>query len=168
MRYSLAVALVAVQLSPAAADDPRPADRAPPPFDGIVAAHNALRSELGLPPLRWSGTAAAAAGDWAAELRDAGCELRHPRDGRYGQNLAWFKGYDPSPGEVAGHWAEERADYDYETDSCRPGRQCGHYTQMVWRDTEAVGCATARCGGDEVVWVCNYTPPGNIVGERPY
>jgi pathogenesis-related protein 1 len=30
-----------------------------------------------------------------------------------------------------------------------------------------VGCGVARSGRTEV-WVCNYDPPGNYVGERPY
>jgi hypothetical protein len=25
----------------------------------------------------------------------------------------------------------------------------------------------ARCGNTEI-WVCNYNPPGNWVGEKPY
>jgi hypothetical protein len=44
---------------------------------------------------------------------------------------------------------------------------CGHYTQIVWRNTKSVGCAVARGKGVEV-WVCNYDPPGNYAGQRPY
>jgi pathogenesis-related protein 1 len=45
---------------------------------------------------------------------------------------------------------------------------CGHYTQLVWADTEAVGCAVARNPTQTYeVWVCNYTPGGNFAGERP-
>ena len=43
----------------------------------------------------------------------------------------------------------------------------GHYTQIVWRSTVEVGCAVARSGLHEV-WVCRYSPPGNVVGQRPY
>ena len=35
----------------------------------------------------------------------------------------------------------ETVDYDYWSNWCRPGKKCGHYTQMVWAETEAVGCA---------------------------
>ncbi len=59
------------------------------------------------------------------------------------------------------------------SNSCAAGKQCGHYTQLVWRDTERVGCGVANCNnvdgfGAGNLWVCNYDPPGNYVGERPY
>jgi hypothetical protein len=40
----------------------------------------------------------------------------------------------------------------------------GHYTQMVWRTTTAVGGARATGGGNDVL-VCRYSPPGNVIGE---
>ena len=42
-----------------------------------------------------------------------------------------------------------------------------HYTQIIWRDTSEVGCAMAHSSFREV-WVCQYSPPGNVVGQRPY
>ncbi len=43
----------------------------------------------------------------------------------------------------------------------------GHYTQLVWRGTRDVGCAKVFCSGYMIV-VCNYNPPGNVLGLRPY
>jgi hypothetical protein len=43
----------------------------------------------------------------------------------------------------------EAADYDYKTNRCRAG--CGHYTQVIWRDTKELGCAVARRGSRELV-----------------
>ncbi|MBN1209800.1 MAG: hypothetical protein JXB05_33430 [Myxococcaceae bacterium] len=59
---------------------------------------------------------------------------------------------------VVQSWASEAASYDYGTNACAPGKQCGHYTQIVWRSTTQVGCATK---------LCNSSPPGNYVGQRP-
>ena len=48
---------------------------------------------------------------------------------------------------------------------------CGHYTQIVWRKSLELGCGVATCqnGQDtEDIWICNYSPAGNIVGQAPY
>lgn len=134
---------------------------------GIVAAHNEVRASVGVPPLSWSAPLAEKAADWAERLRREGCAMRHAHARDHGQNLAWYSGYDPSAAQVVSNWAAERQYYDPAADSCAQGKQCGHYTQVVWRDTERVGCAIASCGRDEV-WVCNYAPPGNIIGRQPY
>jgi hypothetical protein len=38
---------------------------------------------------------------------------------------------------------------------------------MVWSTTKEVGCGVARNSRREV-WVCNYDPPGNYIGKRPF
>ena len=83
---------------------------------------------------------------------------------------AWVEAY-ATPEEVVGAWASEDAFYDYDANACAADQQCGHYTQIVWRETERVGCGASTCtidGFDGLFWVCNYDPPGNFVGERPY
>jgi hypothetical protein len=72
-------------------------------------------------------------------------------------------------------WAAEAPNYDYATNTCAAGQVCGHYTQLVWRATTQVGCATVQCttgspfgGGNWTFTVCDYSPPGNYVGQRPY
>ena len=44
---------------------------------------------------------------------------------------------------------------------------CGHYTQVVWRNTREVGCAVARNGSDDFL-VCRYWPSGNWMGQVPF
>jgi hypothetical protein len=52
----------------------------------------------------------------------------------------------------------------------------GHFTQIVWKSTTAVGCYTQDCsksglgntGGGNIpayFTVCNYSPPGNYIGS---
>ena len=65
-------------------------------------------------------------------------------------------------------WMSEASSYDYASGNIG---SAGHYTQVVWRDTQKVGCGASTCniqGFDGIYWVCNYDPPGNLVGRRPY
>ena len=132
----------------------------------MVNAHNQWRSKLGLPPLRWSDEVANVAQEHANYLASTGRFEQNPRT-RYGENIFMASGRQYSPKEVVDEWGSEVAYYDYATNSCRPGEMCGHYTQVVWRDTTEVGCAVARSGNREV-WVCNYNPTGNYRGQKPY
>jgi len=146
-------------------------------FDqALLDAHNATRATASptpspaLSPLTWSTSLASTAQDWAER-----CVFEHS-DGDLGENLAVFspRDIDASTGtEVVELWASERADYTLSSNSCAAGAQCGHYTQLVWRDTERVGCGVATCDdiagfGPGTLWVCNYDPAGNYIGEKPY
>jgi pathogenesis-related protein 1 len=149
-------------------------------FREVVDGHNRIRRGVRPPPepalgnLSWSGRAAKVASEWAAR-----CKFRHnPGRGALGENLFAMSGGQPDVTVVARalrSWASESADYDYRSDKCRAGAVCGHYTQMIWRETRGIGCALARCSGgspfDDATWslvVCNYDPPGNVVGRKPY
>jgi hypothetical protein len=154
----------------------------------FLAAHNAVRASVGagLPDLAWSGELADFAQAWADELkaRTGDCDVRtlatphRPSSGdfaqRYGENISWNAGTVRGPADVVAGWASERAFYTYATNSCNTSAQCGHYTQIVWRDTARVGCGLVRCDGPTVplgvsqIWVCNYDPPGNVLTQRPY
>lgn len=139
-------------------------------------AHNEARATAtptpspALPELAWSTSLAETAQAWAER-----CVFEHSSND-YGENLAVLSARDvdaDTAAEVVGLWDGERADYDYGSNGCAAGAQCGHYTQLVWRDTVNVGCGVADCAniggfGPGTLWVCNYDPPGNWLGERPY
>lgn len=143
-------------------------------------AHNAVRRAPQPPPpsplpaMTWSDAAAAVAQSWAA-----GCTYRHNANrGERGENIA----ASAPPGswqlnDAVTAWASEAADYDYATNSCAAGKECGHYTQIVWASTLRVGCAHRVCASNSPFgsgnpswdfWVCDYEPPGNWVGQKPY
>ena len=130
----------------------------------ILAAHNQIRARIDVPPLRWSDRLAAQARDWASLLVQEQ-QFYHRPHPIFGENLFEITGGRASPADVVSDWAAEASDYSYRANTCRG--VCGHYTQLVWSNTREVGCAVAREPGREV-WVCNYDPPGNWIGERPY
>ena len=124
-----------------------------------------------MPPLSWSPTLAQAAQAWADQLARGGCGLQHSSD-RYGENLFGAGGFSPNARHVVESWASEARCYTFgpfqRGDACRGDcSACGHYTQIVWRETRQLGCGMSQCGNREV-WVCKYDPAGNMLGERPY
>jgi pathogenesis-related protein 1 len=130
----------------------------------MLAAHNAVRATVKTPPLIWSEKLAATAQEWANTLIGKKQFLHRPKS-KFGENLFEIEGAKSTPKQVVDRWASESSAYDYKTNRCHG--VCGHYTQIIWRDTKEVGCAVAR-GGSREVWACEYNPPGNYVGHRPY
>ncbi len=72
---------------------------------------------------------------------------------------------------MIGHWVAERRDFvDRPTPAfSRTGRweDVAHYTQIVWRNTQRIGCAMASTATDDYL-VCRYSPAGNVVGQRAF
>lgn len=148
----------------------------------FVTAHNKWRAEMGVnEKLSYSTELEASAQTWANQLKHGNkCKMRHSAsEGNYGENLYWASALNWSDGrkelqkvtpkQVVDSWGSEKADYNYEKNSCAAGKMCGHYTQVVWRSTQKVGCAVAVCEDTrQQVWVCQYKPAGNWVGSKPY
>lgn len=130
----------------------------------MLAAHNSVRATVRLPSLSWSDRLAIVAQSWADHLLATG-RFAHRPHSAYGENLYRIDGRPAVPAQVVQSWASEVRLYDHRSNRCQG--VCGHYTQIVWRGTRNVGCAVARAKLREV-WVCEYDPPGNWVGERPY
>ncbi|CAI0448631.1 unnamed protein product [Linum tenue] len=135
--------------------------------EDFLAAHNKVRAADGVGPLKWSPTLALYASSYANELAAGGCNNIHHSDGPFGENLAYSEG-DLSGVKAVELWADEKANYDYKSNTCAAGKICGHYTQVVWKDTLEVGCAKVKCPGGGTLISCNYDPTGNYEGERPF
>ncbi|XP_021911913.1 pathogenesis-related protein 1-like [Carica papaya] len=128
-------------------------------------AHNAARARDGVGPMRWDNKVAAFAQNYVNQLKST-CRLVHS-SGPYGENLAW--GSPDLAGTAAVKmWVDEKPFYDYNSNTCAPGKVCGHYTQVVWRNSVRLGCARARCNNGGTIISCNYDPPGNFNGQRPF
>lgn len=139
--------------------DKNAGDEPPPP--PIVIAHNQVRAEHCAPPLTWSEELAAEATAWANQLAASGCAFRHSPS-EHGENLAAGTSGALDADAVVAMWAGEEEKYDYKR--AMFSMKTGHFTQVVWKDTLAVGCGVATCGGNDT-WVCNYDPPGNVEGD---
>ncbi|CAO2815857.1 unnamed protein product [Amaranthus hypochondriacus] len=131
-----------------------------------VNAHNAARSAVGVGNIQWDEGVANYARQYANQ-RIGDCAMRHS-SGPYGENLASGSGAFMTGTAAVQMWVNEKVNYDYNSNTCAPGKVCGHYTQVVWRDSVRVGCARVRCNNGWYFVTCNYAPPGNYVGRRPY
>jgi hypothetical protein len=159
---------------------------------GVLALHNRERAAVGVPPLMWSDKLAADARPWAEHVVTIG-HMVHDSERLgplgEGENIAGYGNpWNPKVGPLTqgggvNLWIDEKMNWNGGT--CASGKVCGHYTQMVWRDTKEVGCATAYGRGIPYsstalghvaskpnefmsILVCRYSPPGNVVGQKPF
>lgn len=136
--------------------------------DGYLAPHNQARAAVGVAPLRWSADLASAASAVVArQQRQGGCAFADMGASPYGANQGWAS-YRAAPGEVVASWVATGRYYTHANNTCAAGRQCGTYTQVVWRRTAEVGCAQATCATGATLTVCLYNPHGNVQGQSPY
>ncbi|KNA21092.1 hypothetical protein SOVF_046430 [Spinacia oleracea] len=133
-----------------------------------VNAHNAARAAVGVGNIQWDNQVAAFAQQYANQ-RKGDCAMRHSGGGgKYGENLAAGSGAFMTGTAAVQMWVNEKADYNYNSNTCAPNKVCGHYTQVVWRNSVRVGCARVQCNNGWFFVTCNYDPPGNYVGQKPY
>ncbi len=147
-------------------------DAEPPALAGITAAHNALRCRVTRPtggvlaPLSWSAHLAAGAQRYADAIKNGGCNLQHSKT-EHGENLFGGTG-KYSAQAVVERWAGEAQCFRYASFPACCSCTCGHYTQLVWADSQRLGCGMATCADGSEVWVCHYDPAGNFMGTPPY
>lgn len=132
--------------------------------------HNLERKRLGKSPLRWSSKLAEEAKLWADHLAEEE-RLEHASNderGGAGENLWMGSAGAYDAGEMIGAFIDERKDYQPGVfpNVSRTGnwRDVGHYTQLIWGDTQELGCAVARGRSNDIL-VCRYWPAGNTYGR---
>ncbi|PHH68772.1 hypothetical protein CDD82_290 [Ophiocordyceps australis] len=170
---------------PKAPTSPKPSpnkSRGPDIKDLALEKHNSYRSKHNAGPLEWDDYLADEAMAWIMQLEQ--CILRHPQMGEkeYGQNLAsasftWApteqEFLDNTANGIDG-WYDEVKIHDFSSNSFIYAT--GHFTQLVWKGSKRLGCATRFCDGakgetregpafNATVTACHYYPPGNMGGE---
>ncbi|TFK85742.1 PR-1-like protein [Polyporus arcularius HHB13444] len=142
-----------------------PKDTSDTDIAAYLFAHNSIRSQHGVGPLSWSDDLASKAQSWADN-----CVFQHSggKLGPFGENLAAGTGSNYGIGPAVKSWTDEVSQYD--PNSPQPS----HFTQVVWKGSNQVGCAVASCNGifpasfgPAQFFVCEYFPQGNIIGQFP-
>ncbi len=138
----------------------------------LLLEHNRVRAEVGVGPLVWSERLADHARQWAEHLAASGCRMEHrPAAGAwagpYGENLFTGTAGYYGVADAVQAWESEKSFFHGETLTSSNWHPAGHYTQLVWKKTREIGCGKAACQG-RIIIVCNYDPPGNVLGEKPY
>ena len=146
----------------------------------FVNSHNFYRASVNppaafMPTISWQTNLANSANTWATK-----CIWGHSGTANVGENLyattirTTTDNFNPN--DAVNSWGSEKVNYNYSTNSCSAGKVCGHYTQIIWKNSTNVGCAFQDCpviqglswpNGGTIV-VCQYSPPGNWYGQKPY
>jgi len=156
----------------------------------ILDTHNRERQNYpGVGALQWSPELEQFAQEWAqAVARGEKSGHRPDRQNNpfkpgegVGENMYVWSPSRGVTGVNAVEWfISEKQWYHYDQDNgggslgeppgCTAPRDqaCGHFTQVIWKKTQYVGCGTAISANDEKWYVCNYYPAGNWNREKPY
>lgn len=122
-----------------------------------------MRADHGAPPLKWSAKLASDSEKWAKELlKDR--KLQHS-SGEYGENLAFASGYELTGAGATQMWYDEVKDYNFKNPGNFGGT--GHFTQVVWFESQQMGVAKAGEGNGAQYVVARYSPAGNVRGHYP-
>ena len=126
----------------------------------VLRSHNRYRKKHHAAPLRWDSQLARYAQKWSNR-----CRFEHSQ-GDYGENIA--AGYS-SWSKAVEAWYDEVKLYNYKSTGF--DEQTGHFTQLVWKSTDKIGCGVRYCPhlwGGVKMYTCSYSSYGNIVGENNY
>ncbi|KXJ89560.1 CAP domain-containing protein [Microdochium bolleyi] len=143
-------------------------------IDTILRHHNVHRSNHSASDLAWSSALA----ETARKITET-CVYSFNTvtdGGGYGQNIgAGFPSNSMGSFITNGLYNPEVNSYTYyggEPDYSTVG-QWGHFSQIIWKGTSAIGCYTNDCSATGLAnapgippyfTVCNYLPAGNVVG----
>ncbi|KAL7299648.1 hypothetical protein TKK_0007409 [Trichogramma kaykai] len=133
--------------------------------------------------LEWDEELAQTAQKWVSQCIFQHDQCRDLPRFQVGQNLAWRgntskQGFSQITAEIlVKDWYDEVQYYNrnsvhyFNSGNGAGGQQTGHYTQLVWAETNRIGCGAIRNyqGGDyEFTLACNYGPSGNFMNRPVY
>eukprot|EP01017_Pseudomicrothorax_dubius_P045358 TRINITY_DN7830_c0_g1_i2.p1 TRINITY_DN7830_c0_g1~~TRINITY_DN7830_c0_g1_i2.p1 ORF type:complete len:244 (-),score=47.77 TRINITY_DN7830_c0_g1_i2:105-836(-) len=127
--------------------------------------------------LVWDNNLALNAGRWASQIKFAKSDIRTRETKRYkyvGENIAilypysrYFDWY-----QIVTMWTNEVVEVTPEIlKRFTPNPRTDEVTQILWANTEAVGCGKVTYRNNNLEYyyiVCQYGPSGNVPGEPVY
>ena len=154
-----AIASTGSNLTPQAAQD-------------LVNFHNRVRNDVGVGPVTWDATIAKFAQDYANKLATTIKQLQHNPNRvlngvTLGENLSWGSAGSWTVLQLADQWESQEKNL-WTPGSVIPSgsNPAGHYTQIIWRNSTKIGAGIAT-GPSGTYLVCNYSPAGNFIGQKP-
>ncbi|EDV57446.2 repressed by EFG1 protein 1 [Drosophila erecta] len=135
-----------------------PKIRSRPIKQAILRETNKYRRLHNAKPLKMDEKLCSYAQEWADQLADQNTLETRPTP-LYGENIMCVRRSNFSVQQILKLWYQEKYNYDY----LKPGFDLytGHFSQLVWRQTEFLGVGVA-CDVSSIWIVCNYNPPGNV------
>ena len=134
--------------------------------------HNRVRNDVGVGPVTWDATIAKFAQDYANKLATTIKQLQHNPNRvlngvTLGENLSWGSAGSWTVLQLADQWESQEKNL-WTPGSVIPSgsNPAGHYTQIIWRNSTKIGAGIAT-GPSGTYLVCNYSPAGNFIGQKP-
>lgn len=127
-----------------------------------MAVVNVYRALHNVPNMTYSKKVEDISQTWASFL--ANNDILVHSSSTYGENLAMIGKNHPSPCNVAvDRWYKENQFYDYSQNKF--DLNTGHFSQLVWKNTNEIGVGIAASPKTGIVYVAMlYNPPGNVYG----
>ncbi|MCJ1307158.1 hypothetical protein MMC25_000804 [Agyrium rufum] len=139
--------------------------------------HNVHRSNHSAPSVEWNSTLAT----WAQNKAES-CvwdETMPSGVSGVGMNIAQGTNLNAGmiPSVISNMWYDDEVSFfpgyglnDLDTSEAAGFNNWGHFSQVVWKGSQSIGCGTAACGtgtsiGSGYFVACMYYPPGNYEGD---
>ncbi|EDW64484.2 Golgi-associated plant pathogenesis-related protein 1 [Drosophila virilis] len=122
---------------------------------------NKYRKMHGCPELKINNDLNKYAQEWANHLRDRNA-MEHRPQPKYGENIFLSGGMDVTGDLPVDMWYREINAFNFDKPDFTP--TSGHFTQLIWKACTEMGSGVAR-RADRTWVVCNYSPPGNVMGQ---
>ncbi|XP_075893877.1 serotriflin-like [Nelusetta ayraudi] len=123
--------------------------------------------------MKWNSQAAVKAQKWASHCSKK--PAHSPQSSRTigttpcGENIYYGSSKVPWSFAIM-RWYNEVKDYSYDLRRSFNNKVVGHYTQVVWHNSNEIGCGMAHCPKSKYKYhyVCQYCPAGNYRMMPPY